>query len=75
MRPNGPAADSTIMGGSGQGKVDEKRLRKLAEEWGKLPASERAKAIQEITRDLPPKYKPIIEEYFKSLNRLNGVNP
>lgn len=63
------------MGGSGKGTVDEKRLRKLAEEWGKLPAAERAKAVQEITRDLPPKYRPIIEEYFKSLNRINGVQP
>lgn len=75
VRPNSHAADSTIMGGSGAGKVDEKRLKKLAEEWGKLPASERAKAVQEITRDLPAKYKPVIEEYFKSLNRLNGVTP
>ena len=58
-----------------QGTVDEKKLRKLAEEWGKLPQAERAKAIQEITRDLPAKYKPIIEEYFKSLNKLNGANP
>lgn len=63
------------MGGSGAGKVDEKKLRKLAEEWGKLPQAERAKAIQEISRDLPAKYKPIIEEYFKSLNKLNGVTP
>jgi len=75
IRPNSPAPDSTIMGGSGAGKVDEKRLKKLAEEWGKLPAAERAKAVQEITRDLPPKYKPVIEEYFKSLNRLNGTAP
>jgi tetratricopeptide (TPR) repeat protein len=74
--PNNPAPDSVIMGGSGQGKVDEKKLRKLAEEWGKLPAAERAKAIQEITRDLPAKYKPMIEDYFKSLNRVNGLpNP
>jgi hypothetical protein len=63
------------MGGGGDGKVDDKKLKKLAEEWGKLPASERAKAIQEITRDLPPKYRPMIEEYFKSLNKLNGNQP
>lgn len=75
ITPNGPAADSVIMGGGGKGTVDEKRLRKLSEEWGKLPAAERAKAVQEITRDLPPKYRPMIEEYFKSLNRLNGVQP
>jgi len=74
VRPNNHAADSTIMGGSGAGKVDDKRLKKLAEEWGKLPESDRAKAIQEITRDLPAKYKPMIEDYFKSLNKINGFD-
>jgi hypothetical protein len=72
VRPNQHAADSTIMGGAGAGKVDDKRLKKLAEEWGKLPESERAKAVQEITRDLPAKFKPMIEDYFKSLNKING---
>jgi hypothetical protein len=52
--------------------VDEKALKKVAEVWGTLPASERAKLAQELTRDLPAKYKPMIEEYFKSLNRING---
>jgi|GEM_PF-666234 len=63
---------STPTAGPNEGKVDEKQLRQYAENWGKLPASERAKAVQEITRDLPPKYKPIIEEYFKALNRTHG---
>ena len=36
--------------------------------------TDRAKAIQEITRDLPAKYKPMIEDYFKSLNRINGYD-
>jgi hypothetical protein len=73
-QPSNPASDSNIMGGSGAGKVDDKKLKKLAEEWGKLPASERAKAIQEMTRDLPPKYKQFIEDYFKSLNKVTGGN-
>lgn len=75
LNPNNPASDSRIMGGGGDGKIDDKKLKKLAEEWGKLPAAERAKAITEITRDLPPKFKPMIEEYFKSLNKLNNVKP
>jgi hypothetical protein len=75
VQPGGPAGDSVIMGGSGEGKVDEKKLRKLAEEWGKLPPSERAKAIQEFNRDLPAKFKPMIEDYFKSLNKIHNVNP
>lgn len=74
-QPNAPQQDSFGGNNSGAGKVDEKKLRKLAEEWGKLPAAERAKAIQEITRDLPPKYEPMIREYFKSLNRMHGLTP
>lgn len=65
-----PAQDSNIMNGNGTGRVEEKKLRHLAENWGKMPPSKRAEAVQEITRDLPPKYKPMIEEYFKSLNKI-----
>jgi hypothetical protein len=57
------------MGGSGQGKVDDKVLRQYAESWGTMPPAQRAKVIQEITRDLPAKYRPLIEEYFKALSR------
>ena len=70
-----PANDGYVGGVAGDGKIDDKKLKKLAEEWGKLPAAERAKAITEITRDLPPKFKPMIEEYFKSLNKLHNVQP
>lgn len=72
---NNPAGDGYVGGVAGEGKIDDKKLKKLAEEWGKLPAAERAKAITEITRDLPPKFKPMIEEYFKSLNKLHNVAP
>jgi hypothetical protein len=74
-QPNQNAQDSVIMGGSGDGRVNDKELRKIAEEWGGLPPEKRAKIVEDITRDLPVKYKPIIEEYFKSLNKLNGVTP
>lgn len=70
-----PAQDGYVGGVAGEGKVDEKKLKKLAESWGELPPAERAKAITEITRDLPPKFKPMIEEYFKSLNKLHNVKP
>jgi hypothetical protein len=71
-QPSQPAPDSTIMGGSGEGKVDERKLRQIAEEWGGLPAEKRAKIVEDITRDVPAKYKPMIDEYFKSLNRVHG---
>ena len=71
QQPNQPAADSVVMGGKGEGKVDEKKLRQYAENWGTLPPAQRAKVVEEITRDLPPKYKPMIDEYFKALNRMH----
>jgi hypothetical protein len=35
--------------------------------WGKLPEKERAKAMQDITRDMPPKYREVIETYIRRL--------
>jgi BMFP domain-containing protein YqiC len=65
-----PSRESIPLDDQGKGIVDEKKLRKIAEDWGKLPPQERAKAIQEVTKDLPPKFKPMIEDYFKSLNKI-----
>lgn len=72
VNPTQNAADSYIMGGSGAGKIDEKQLRQIAEQWGDLPPDKRAKIIEDITRDVPAKYKPMIDEYFKALNRIHG---
>jgi hypothetical protein len=71
INPSNPANDSVIMGGSGPGNVDEKKLRQIAAEWGSLPPEKRAKIVEEITRDAPAKYKPLIDEYFKSLNQIH----
>jgi hypothetical protein len=59
--------DSNTANNSGPGNVDPKRLRELAEVWGKLPEKERAKAMLELQRDLPPRYREVIENYFKKL--------
>lgn len=72
VNPSQNAQDSVIMGGSGAGKIDEKQLRQIAEQWGDLPPDKRAKIVEDITRDVPAKYKPMIDEYFKALNRVHG---
>ena len=72
VNPNAPAQDSVIMGGSGAGKVDEKVLRQVAEQWGTMPAEKRAKVVQELTRDLPPKFEPMIKNYFEALDKMHG---
>jgi hypothetical protein len=72
INPSSPAQDSNIMGGGGVGKVDPAELRKIAEQWGTLPPEKRAKVIQDITRDLPPKFEPMIKNYFEALDKVNG---
>jgi hypothetical protein len=66
--PN-PMQDSFGGTNGGQGTVDEKKLKALQENWVKMPEKERAKAMMDLTKDLPPKYRVVIEEYFKSLAR------
>jgi hypothetical protein len=70
VNPTQSVPDSVIMGGSGLGLDEE--LRKLAEQWGTLPPEKRAKVIKEVTRDLPPKFEPMIKSYFEALDRQYG---
>jgi hypothetical protein len=69
--PPQPAPQSTVMGGRGPGQVDEKQLRQIAEQWGTMPAEKRAKVVQELTRDLPAKYEPMIKNYFEALDKMH----
>lgn len=53
----------------GKGIVDSKQFEKIKESWGKLPEQKRIDVIHQITKDYPPKYKSMIEDYFKSLQK------
>jgi hypothetical protein len=68
-QPSSHQQDSQIMTNSGPGMVDPKKLHHLAQNWGKLPEKDRAKAMMELTKDLPPRYREVIENYFKTLAR------
>ena len=72
VKPSNPASDSVIMGGSGPGKVDEKVLKQIAEGWGTMPAAKRAEVVQNLTRDLPPKFEPLIKNYIEALDKMHG---
>jgi hypothetical protein len=61
--------DSKIATNGGPGNALEQKLKDYQERWVKMPEHERARAIQELTRDLPPRYRSVIEDYFKSLNK------
>ncbi len=73
--PNAPMQDSVGGNDSGPGQVDLKKLRNYEQVWGKLPEAERKKVTQDFIREMPPKFKPMIEDYFRSLNRINGFKP
>ena len=67
--------DSRLAKNSGPGSVDPKKLEGLAKQWGKLPEKQRAEAMQELTRDLPPKYREVIESYFRKLAASESSKP
>jgi hypothetical protein len=70
---SGPAGDSAIPSAPpGKGVVDPKRLAELAARFGELPEKERAKAMLELTRDLPAKYREAIEIYLKQISARSG---
>lgn len=69
-----PAEQSGILENGGPGAIDQKKLKNYKENWGKMPAIERAKAISEMSRDLPTRHRKLVEDYFKALNRAEGFD-
>jgi hypothetical protein len=73
LQPGSPMQDSNPVGGQqGKGEVDLKKVKELAAVWGTLPDKERERAMVELTRNMPPKYREAIETYFKQLNIKSG---
>ena len=64
--PSNPMQDSRIAGGKGDGRAQSKNYGDGGD-WGNLPPSKRAKAMAEMTKDLPPHYREVIEEYFRQI--------
>ena len=64
--------DSNIATNSGPGNVDKKKIEELAKVWGKLPPRDREASMRELTRDMPPRYREVIEKYFKKLGESEG---
>ncbi|QDT68069.1 hypothetical protein MalM25_09810 [Planctomycetes bacterium MalM25] len=64
--PGEPAEESRPSELKGPGEVDRKRLV-AGDAWGSLPPAERARLTQAITRDFPPHYRSLVEDYFRTL--------
>jgi hypothetical protein len=64
--PSSPMQDSQQASGLGSGDVTNKSLAEGGQ-WGNLPPGERAAVLAELTKELPPHYRIVIEEYFRRL--------
>jgi hypothetical protein len=42
-------------------------MRKLVEEWGRMPPREQARALQELTQGMSARHREAIENYFRNL--------
>ncbi|HEY7315699.1 MAG TPA: hypothetical protein VH643_40595 [Gemmataceae bacterium] len=69
-RSSNPAGDSALPSAPPmKGEIDVKKFKEYADVWGKLPEKERAKAMADLTRGMPAKYRDAIEAYFKQLEK------
>ena len=64
--PTGLIQASQVAGGGASGEVDNKR-QEDGGDWGDLPPAQRAAAMAEMSKDMPPHYRAVIEEYFRRL--------
>jgi len=70
-KPTSPATDSGIATNGGSGKVDIAKLKKLTDEWGKLPPGERTKVMAEVAdlvSGLSPIHREAFERYFEEIS-------
>lgn len=51
------------------GAIDKKKVKEIAEVWGKLPEKERARALVELQRNMPTADRHLVEKYFREMNR------
>jgi hypothetical protein len=65
--PTNPMQDSRIANNGGAGHVDQAKLRKLVDGWGKLQERDRERAIQNLTRGMSARHREAIENYFRNL--------
>lgn len=65
--PSSPQDDSYGGDMSGAGEAANKKFKELAGVWGTLPEKERAKALQNLVNEVPPKYKELVQNYFRKL--------
>lgn len=71
-KPSKPAEESKPFQEKSTGEVADGRRFGDTGKWGDLPEKDRAKALQDLTRDYPAHYRDAVEEYFKKLSKEGG---
>ena len=71
-KPSKPADESRPFQEKSTGETADGRKFRDFSKWGDLPAKERAKALQDLSRDFPAHYRDAVEEYFKKLAKDGG---
>ena len=73
-QPSSPQQDSNGGNAPGEGKIDPKEKSKVTKDWGGLPEKERAKAMLELTRELPREMRESLDIYLKKIAEKNSDN-
>jgi hypothetical protein len=67
LQASSPQKDSFGGNGGGPGQAEAKKFKETTENWGAMPAKDRAKAALDLAREMPPKHRELIETYLKKL--------
>ncbi|MBI3411716.1 MAG: hypothetical protein HY040_25580 [Planctomycetes bacterium] len=43
------------------------KIKKLVDQWGRMPPRERQQALQELTQGMSARHREAIENYFRNL--------
>src|SRR5262249_23497290 len=70
---SGLAADFAILGGGENGAIAESKLRILADRWGSMPERERVRELAELKRELPARYRAVLDDYFRAVSDGEGA--
>ena len=65
---NAPGPGGGAQAVPGMIEKHDKKIKDLAENWGRLPPRDREASMRELTRDMPQRYREVIQEYFRKLS-------
>jgi hypothetical protein len=67
IQASNPQQDSYGGNGGGPGQIDPNKKNEATKNWGNLQEKDRAKAMLELTRDLPKEMKESVDIFIKKL--------